>query len=64
MTFFLFKGIDYKKGSFPLVANSRAKTVADTDGMVKVIADKKTDQILGVHIIASVRAAISSSSEY
>ena len=54
------KGINYKTGSFPLAANSRAKTVADAEGMVKVVADKDTDQILGVHMIASVSHIISS----
>ena len=57
----MFQGIEYKTGSFPLVANSRAKTVNDTDGMVKVIGDKNTDQILGVHIIASVSDSLLSS---
>ena len=56
-----FQGIEYKTGSFPLVANSRAKTVNDTDGMVKAIGDKNTDQILGVHIIASVSDSLLSS---
>ena len=39
-----------------MVANSRAKTNADTDGMVKILADKKTDKVLGVHIVNSVRS--------
>ena len=38
-------------GSFPFMANSRAKTVNDTDGFVKILSDKNTDQMLGVHII-------------
>jgi dihydrolipoamide dehydrogenase len=41
-------------GKFPMMANSRAKTNRDTDGFVKVIADAKTDRVLGVHIIASL----------
>ena len=45
------KGIEYKVGKFPFMANSRAKAVGDTDGFVKVIADKTTDKVLGVHII-------------
>lgn len=45
--------IDYKIGKFPLAANSRAKTNNDTDGIVKVLAHKDTDRILGVHIVAS-----------
>ncbi|KPV72803.1 uncharacterized protein RHOBADRAFT_55483, partial [Rhodotorula graminis WP1] len=47
------EGIEYKVGNFPMVANSRAKTNNDTDGFVKVIAEKHTDKILGAHIIAS-----------
>ena len=43
-----------KVGKFPMLANSRAKTNHDTDGFVKVIADAKTDRVLGVWIIASV----------
>jgi dihydrolipoamide dehydrogenase len=48
------KGHDIKVGKFPMMANSRAKTNRDTDGFVKVIADAKTDRVLGVHIIASL----------
>lgn len=44
-------GVEYAKGKFPFAANSRAKTVNDTDGFVKVLTDKKTDKLLGVHII-------------
>lgn len=44
-------GIEYKTGSFPFSANSRAKTNLDTEGMVKMLADAKTDRILGIHII-------------
>lgn len=45
------EGITYKVGKFPLLANSRAKTNGETDGLVKIIADKKTDRILGAHMI-------------
>lgn len=45
------KGIKYNKGKFPFTANSRAKTVNDTEGFVKVLAHAETDQILGAHII-------------
>ena len=41
-------------GKFPFAGNSRAKTNRDTDGFVKVIADAKTDRVLGVHIISSL----------
>ncbi|KHJ75197.1 pyridine nucleotide-disulfide oxidoreductase, dimerization domain protein [Oesophagostomum dentatum] len=46
-----FQGIQYKIGKFPFIANSRAKTNFDTDGFVKILADKQTDRMLGVHII-------------
>jgi len=45
------EGVEYVVGKFPFIANSRAKTVNETDGMVKVLADKKTDRLLGAHII-------------
>ena len=45
---------EVKVGKFPMLANSRAKTNHDTDGFVKVIADAKSDRVLGVWIIASV----------
>ncbi|KAH7104683.1 dihydrolipoyl dehydrogenase [Auriculariales sp. MPI-PUGE-AT-0066] len=44
-------GTEYKVGKFPFVANSRAKTNNDTDGFVKVLVEKETDKVLGVHII-------------
>ncbi len=43
--------ITYKVGKFPFLANSRAKVNNETDGFVKVLADSKTDKVLGVHII-------------
>jgi dihydrolipoamide dehydrogenase len=46
-------GVEYNKGVFPFMANSRARTNDDADGMVKVLSDKKTDRILGIHIIGS-----------
>jgi len=45
---------EIKVGKFPMMANSRAKTNHEPDGFVKIIADAKTDRVLGVHIIASV----------
>lgn len=45
------EGIEYKVGKFPFMANSRAKTNNETDGFVKVLADKATDRILGTHMI-------------
>lgn len=44
-------GVEYNVGRFPFLANSRAKTNLDTEGSVKIIAEKETDRILGVHII-------------
>jgi dihydrolipoamide dehydrogenase len=44
-------GIAYKTGKFPFTANSRARTNADTDGFVKILADAATDRVLGIHII-------------
>jgi len=41
----------YKVGKFPFLANSRAKVNNETDGFVKILADSKTDKVLGVHII-------------
>ena len=43
--------ITYKIGKFPFMANSRAKVNNETDGFVKILADSKTDRVLGVHII-------------
>ena len=45
------EGRPYKAGSFPFIANGRARALGDTTGFVKFIADEKTDEILGVHII-------------
>jgi len=45
------KGIAYKVGNFPFSANGRAKAMEATDGFVKVIADKTTDRLLGMHIV-------------
>ncbi len=44
-------GVEYKVGKFPFAANSRARANADTDGLVKILADKRTDKVLGVHIL-------------
>ena len=44
-------GIEYSSGKFPFTANGRAKVNRQTEGFVKVLADKSTDRILGVHII-------------
>ena len=45
------EGRAYKAGTFPFLANGRARALGDTTGMVKFLADARTDEILGVHII-------------
>ncbi|HJD54705.1 MAG TPA: dihydrolipoyl dehydrogenase [Rickettsia endosymbiont of Proechinophthirus fluctus] len=47
------KGINYKVGKFPFLANSRARAIGSTEGMVKILADSKTDRVLGAHIIGA-----------
>ncbi|CAN7234717.1 dihydrolipoyl dehydrogenase [Phyllobacterium sp. LjRoot231] len=44
-------GIDYKAGKFPFTANGRARAMLHTDGFVKILADKASDRVLGVHIV-------------
>jgi dihydrolipoamide dehydrogenase len=44
-------GVAYKTGKFPFTANGRARAMGDTDGFVKILADKATDRVLGAHII-------------
>lgn len=45
------EGIEFRSGTFPFQANSRARAVLETDGLVKILTDKATDRILGVHIV-------------
>ena len=45
------EGIEYRAGTFPFMANARARALGDTSGLVKFLADAKTDAVLGVHII-------------
>ncbi len=47
------EGIDYKIGLFPFTASGRARAMGDTDGMIKVLAEARTDRILGVHMIGA-----------
>ncbi|MEJ6595226.1 dihydrolipoyl dehydrogenase [Parasphingorhabdus sp.] len=51
-------GVEYKVGKFLFAANSRAKTNRDTEGYVKIIADAKTDRVLGAHIISSLAGTL------
>ncbi|MHC6179152.1 dihydrolipoyl dehydrogenase [Clostridium sp. JNZ X4-2] len=46
------RGIEYKTGIFPMGANGKAMISKETDGIIKIISDKKTEEILGVHIMA------------
>ncbi|MFM9987639.1 dihydrolipoyl dehydrogenase [Flavobacterium sp.] len=46
-------GVNYKAGSFPFKALGRARAGGDTDGFVKILADAKTDEVLGVHMIGA-----------
>jgi dihydrolipoamide dehydrogenase len=50
------EGVAYKSGSFPMRALGRSRASGDIDGLVKILADKETDEVLGVHIVAA-RAA-------
>ncbi len=51
-------GVDYNVGKFPFTANSRARATGDTDGVVKILADKRTDKVLGVHILGPLAGDI------
>ena len=51
-------GVQYKAGSFPFLANGRARALGDTTGMVKVLADATTDEVLGVHIIGPMASEL------
>ncbi|MDO1514480.1 dihydrolipoyl dehydrogenase [Maribacter confluentis] len=46
-------GVDFKVGQFPMRALGRSRASMDTDGFVKILADKKTDEVLGVHMIGA-----------
>ena len=52
------ENIKYKIGKFPFLANSRAKVNNETDGFVKIIADEKSDKVLGVSIISAVAGSL------
>src|SRR5690348_14938678 len=47
------EGVAYRAGTFPFMANARARALGDTQGLVKFLADAKTDMVLGVHIIGA-----------
>jgi dihydrolipoamide dehydrogenase len=52
------EGRAYKAGTFPFMANGRARAMGDTTGMVKMLADAKTDEILGVHIVGPMASEL------
>ena len=51
-------GVAYKVGQFPFMANGRARALGETAGFVKILADAKTDRILGVHIIGAMASEL------
>lgn len=51
-------GVAYKSGTFPFLANGRARALGDTTGMVKMLADATTDEILGVHIVGPMASEL------
>ena len=48
------KNKSYKIGKFPFMANSRAKAIDEPEGFVKILADKDTDKVLGVHMLSLI----------
>ncbi|WP_028104459.1 dihydrolipoyl dehydrogenase [Pseudoduganella violaceinigra] len=52
------EGVAYKAGTFPFLANGRARALGDTNGMVKFLADATTDEILGVHIVGPMASEL------
>jgi len=51
-------GVAYKAGQFPFLANGRARALGDTTGFVKILADARTDEVLGVHIIGPMASEL------
>ncbi len=51
-------GVDYSSGQFPFMANGRARALGEASGFVKILADTKTDRILGVHIIGPMASEL------
>ncbi|MGZ9006338.1 MAG: FAD-dependent oxidoreductase, partial [Burkholderiales bacterium] len=52
------EGVEYRTGSFPFMANGRARALGDTTGFAKMIADARTDRILGVHVIGPLASEL------
>ena len=55
---FDFEGREYKSGQFPFMANGRALGMGHSEGFVKMLADAKTDEILGVHIVGRMASEL------
>ena len=51
-------GRSFRSGTFPFMANGRARAIGDTTGMVKVIADADTDEVLGVHMVGPMASEL------
>ena len=51
-------GVAYRAGSFPFAANGRARALGDTSGFVKILADAKSDRILGMHVIGPLASEL------
>ena len=51
-------GVAYKAGSFPFMANGRARALGNTDGLVKILADAKTDKVLGMHVVGPMASEL------
>ncbi|MEP7329031.1 MAG: FAD-dependent oxidoreductase, partial [Betaproteobacteria bacterium] len=52
------RGVDYRAGSFPFMANGRARAIGDTSGFVKILADRTTDRILGMHVVGPMASEL------
>ena len=52
------EGVDYRAGSFPFTANGRARAMGETAGFVKILADRRTDRILGMHVIGPMASEL------
>jgi dihydrolipoamide dehydrogenase len=52
------EGVAYRAGTFPFMANGRARALGDTTGMVKILADASTDEVLGVHVIGPLASEL------
>ena len=51
-------GVDFRAGSFPFSANGRARAMGEAVGLVKILADRRTDRILGMHVIGPMASEL------